>query len=85
MFFDVSDVTSIVSHFEINWETGEFIYIERTELEENEHLQFPDIDSQLLISKMKDTTSTLYGPKRYIELDKEEIIDIEKAVKNSGY
>ena len=52
-FFDVSDGTKIVTSFDINWETGEFICVARNELEDEEHLQFPKIDTQKLLSKLK--------------------------------
>lgn len=71
-FFDVTDGTKIVTNFEINWETGELICIARNEYSENEHLQF-DIDAKKLMSKLQDTTNTLYNDNRYIEMSDEEI------------
>ena len=73
-FFDVSDSTSIITQFDIDWDKGEFICIARNENSENEHLQF-DVDSQELLSKLKVTTDTLFQNNRYIELSK---ADIEK-------
>ncbi|MCM1544346.1 MAG: hypothetical protein NC110_03520 [Ruminococcus sp.] len=75
--FDVTDSTTIVKCFDINWETGEFIAIARKELEENEHLQF-DIDTQKLIAKMKDTTDTLFTDDVFIELSKDEVDEMLK-------
>lgn len=72
--FDVSDGTTIVTGFEIDWEKGEFICVARSELDENEHLQF-DIDISALLSKIEPTTDTIYAKNRYIELSES---DIEK-------
>lgn len=71
-FFDVTDGTKIVTCFDINWDTGEFICVARNELDENEHLQF-DLDTQALMSKVQDTTGSMYVKKRYIELSEDEI------------
>ena len=72
-FFDVSDSTTIVKSFAMDWEKGEFICLARDELhEEEEHLQF-DVDAYELISKIDDTTDTLFAPDRYIEVPKSEI------------
>ena len=72
-FFDVSDATTIVKSFAMDWEKGEFICLARNELDEDEeHLQF-DVDAYKLISKIDDTTDTLFAPDRYIEVPKSEI------------
>ena len=71
-FFDVSDATSIVKSFCIDWEKGEFMCIARNELHEEEHLQF-DVDTYELLSKIENTTDTLFAPDRYIEVQKSDI------------
>ena len=71
-FFDVTDGTKIVTHFDINWDTGEFVCVARNDYGENEHLQC-NIDTSQLLSKLQDTTETLFTDKRYIELSEEEI------------
>ncbi|MBR3908878.1 MAG: hypothetical protein IKJ50_04075 [Clostridia bacterium] len=71
-FFDVTDGTKIVTHFDINWDTGEFICIARNEYGEDEHLQ-SNIDTTKILSKLQDTTETVFEDKRYIELSEEEI------------
>ena len=71
-FFNVSDGTSIVTSFDIDWEKGELICVARNEYAENEHLQF-EIDTKKLLSKLKNTTDTLYNDNRYIELSKMDI------------
>lgn len=72
-FFNVSDSTTMVKSFCIDWEKGEFICIARNELsEEQEHLQF-NVDVNELISKIENTTDTLFAPGRYIEVSKSEI------------
>ena len=52
-FFDVTDGTKIVTHFDINWDTGEFICIARNEYGEDEHLQ-SNIDTTKILSKLQD-------------------------------
>ncbi len=74
-FFDVTDGAEIVTHFDINWDTGEFICVTRNNYGENEHLQC-NIDTTKLLSKLQDTTQTMFEDKRYIELSEEEIINI---------
>lgn len=81
-FFDVSDDTSIVTCFDIDWENKSFICVARNELGQEEHLQFPDIDTEKLLLKLKDTTSTLYMDNRYIELTSTEIEDIQNGISN---
>ncbi len=71
-FFDVSDITTIVTGFEIDWDKGEFICIARNELSENERLQF-DVNKSELLSKIEITTDTLYKDNRYIELSQSDI------------
>ena len=71
-FFDVTDGTKIVKHFDINWDTGELICAARNDYGENEHLQC-NIDTTELLLKLQDTTETLFTEKRYIELSEEKI------------
>lgn len=71
-FLDVTDVTKIVTHFEIDWEKGEFICAARNDSGDDEHLQC-SIDTAQLLSKLPNTTGTLFAANRYIELSEEEI------------
>ena len=72
-FFDVADSTTMVKSFCVVWEKGEFICVARNELsEEQEHLQF-DVDTYELLSKIENTTDTLFAPNRYVEVMKSEI------------
>ena len=72
-FLDVSDATTIVTSFCIDWKKGEFMCIARNELpEEEEHLQF-DVNTYELLSKIENTTDTLFAPNRYVEVMKSEI------------
>ncbi len=73
-FFDVSDMTTVVTAFDIDWDKGEFICVARNEMSENEHLQM-DVDLQKLLSELETTTDTLFKNNRYVELSKG---DIEK-------
>ena len=70
--FDVTDGTKIVTHFDINWDTCEFICAARNDYGENELLQC-HIDTAELLSKLPDTTETLFMDNRYIEMSEEEI------------
>ncbi len=76
-YFDISDSTSIVKSFDINWETGEFIAIARNDMGEEERLQF-DIDTQKLLEKMEDTTDTMFTPGRYKDFSESEIEEMCK-------
>ena len=71
-FFDVSDSTTVVTGFDIDWDKGEFICIARNELSENEHLQF-DVNIQSLLQKLEITTDTLFQNSSYVELSKSDI------------
>ena len=71
-FFDVTDGTKIVTHFEIDWNNGEFTCIARNEYGENEHLQC-NINTAKLLSKIQDTTKTMFIDKRYVEMSEEQI------------
>ncbi|MEI6578948.1 MAG: hypothetical protein WCN92_05725 [Eubacteriales bacterium] len=82
-FMNVDDGTSIISCFDINWETGEFIFIARKDKGNEEDLGFPDINTQVLLSKLKDTTNTIYKDNRFIELTAEEIKIIQNGSTNS--
>lgn len=72
VFFDISDGTTAVTRFDIDWDKGEFICIARNELNENEHLQF-NIDTEKLFSKLDNTTDTLFTVNRYVELSESDI------------
>ena len=80
-FFDVTankkGEVPIVTEFDINWATGEFIVIARNVLNENEHLAFNGIDCQALLKNMKDTTNTMFEDNRYVELTLDEIKNIQ--------
>lgn len=73
-FLDISDVTTISSCFDMNWETGEFICVAKNSPDDlKEVLNFDNIDTQKLISKLEDTTTTLYDDNRYIKISAEEM------------
>jgi hypothetical protein len=79
-FFDITDVTKVVSHHDINFDTGEYICLIHND--NNETLQLPkEIDLNKLLSKMPDTTKTMYAPNRYVELSLDEIINIQSKEK----
>lgn len=79
-FFEVSDSTTVVEQFDIDWEMGEFIVVARRKYEEEkERLQFDAIDIEVLLKRLKDTTPSLYQEGRYIELTAEEIAAIQNG------
>ncbi len=71
-FFDITDGTKIITHFDLNWDTGEFICAARNTYGEDEHWQC-NVDTSELLLKLQDTTETLFTEKRYIEMSEEEI------------
>jgi hypothetical protein len=68
-FFDLLDMTTVVSHHQFVPETGEYICLIN---DENEKLP-EEIDIQKLLSKMEKTTTSLYSPNRYKEITFDEI------------
>lgn len=76
--FDVlrSDVTKLTLSFDIDWETREFICIAHNHGFNNIY------DTECLLSKLKDTTNTLYGGNRYIELTDAEVLAIQNGKEN---
>ncbi len=70
---------NISIHFDMNWDTGEFIAIAGNDSEGGTLFsQFDEIDSKLLIENMKDTTGSLYNENPYIELSLDEIKKIQE-------
>ncbi len=74
-FFGVRDGSAIVTSFDINWDTGELICVARNDYGENEHLQ-SNINTEELLSKLKNTTETMFLDGRYIEITEQEIKDL---------
>lgn len=67
--------------FDINFDTGEFIFITHTsEDKEGNIISFPkDIDTQQLMMKMKDTTRTMFSDDRYKEYTLEQLLAIQNS------
>ncbi|MGN2370117.1 hypothetical protein ACTFJW_08645 [Clostridium cagae] len=67
--------------FEIAFENGQFIFMAHKSEDENENIiPLPkEIDLQKLMSKMDDTTTTMFVDNRYIELSLKEIINIQES------
>lgn len=78
-FLDVSDPTSVVTSFDMDWERGSFICVARNERGEDEHLQMEGVDTAQLLSKMKDTTDTLFSDGRFVELTEEKLFEIQNS------
>lgn len=74
-FFGIKG-TGFTSHFDINYETGDFIFLINND--EKYPLSLPDeIDLQKLLEKMDNTTTTLFAKNRYVELTLQEIEEIQ--------
>jgi len=71
-----SEVTKLVLNFDIDWETKEFICVAHNHGFNNIY------DTECLLSKLKDTTNTLYRRNRYIELTDEEVLAIHNGEAN---
>ncbi|AVM69459.1 hypothetical protein C3V36_09515 [Lachnospiraceae bacterium oral taxon 500] len=74
--FDLDTKVGISNYFDINWETGEFLFLAHNgeDAEENT-IPFPkDIDIKKVMGKLPDTTdSVLNSAKNYKELTFEEL------------
>jgi len=78
--FDISDATSIVSHHDIDFESGNYIcLIRNNENEDGSILRLSErIDLKALLRNMPDTTTSLYQDNRYQEISLEEIEVLQK-------
>ena len=73
---DLETKVGISNHFDINWETGEFIFLAYNGEDADENIiPFPkDIDIKKIMGKLPDTTdSVLNSAKNYKELTFEEL------------
>ncbi len=71
-YFDITNGAKTATRFDMDWDTGEFICVASNIKGENEHRQC-DIDIKKLLSKLQDTTDTMYAENRFIEMSEEEI------------
>ena len=70
-----------LSHsFDIDWESGQFIFCaHKSEDENGEFIELPEgINLQKLIRRLPDTTATMFQNKRYKEYTKDELIELSK-------
>lgn len=69
----------VMNNFEIDFQNGSFIFIAHKSEDENDNIiPLPkEVNLTKLMGKMEDTTSTMFGNDRYIELSLKEIIDIQ--------
>jgi len=79
IFFDV-DLLEITSHFDINFERGEFICcVSKSEDADGNVLRLPEeINLQNLMINIPDTTTTMYADDRYKEFTKDELVKLSK-------
>lgn len=79
-FFDVDDCTKIVTGFDMDWDKGELICAAySTEGKDSKSCLQSFLDTEKLMSVLKNTTDTMFDENRYIELTKEEIKCIQNA------
>ena len=78
-FFDV-DPLSVSDSFDIDWESGQFIFcVHKFENENGEFIELPkEIDLKKLIHRLPDTTTSVWGSDRYKEYTKNELIELSK-------
>ena len=79
MLLDV-DPLSVSDAFDIDWESGQFIFCaHKSEDENGEFIELPqEIDLQKLIRRLPDTTTSMFQNKRYKEYTKDELIEFCK-------
>ena len=86
VFFDISDGTTITSHFDIDFEKGNLICLinNSLDIEPTKMLQLPEgIDLQALLNNMEDTTDTMCQPNRYKEFTFDEIKGLQSKRKRN--
>jgi len=79
-FFDISDVTSITSHHDIDFESGDYICLVKSIVgDTDKYIQrlSDKIDLQMLLHNMEDTTPSLYQGNRYKEVTLKEIENMQ--------
>ncbi|MBR2965365.1 MAG: hypothetical protein IKC34_02310 [Clostridia bacterium] len=81
LFFDV-DPLDVVDYFDINLESGEFIFcVSKSEDSNGKFLRLPkEIDLKNLMRNLPDTTDSMFVPEktRYKEFTKEELVELSK-------
>ena len=73
---DLETKVGISNHFDINWETGEFIFLVHNGYDTRENIiPFPkDIDIKKVMNRLPDTTNSVLNPsKNYKELTFDEL------------
>lgn len=81
---DIENKVGTSNHFDINWETGEFIFLahKSEDKDENTILLPEDIDIKKLMSKIPTTTdSVLNNGRKYKEYTFDELSDLMKENK----
>lgn len=78
-YLDV-DPCEVTNTFDIDFETGEFIFIAHKSEDENENIiPFPvQLDVKKLLKNMDDTTKTMFAENRYKEYTLEQLIQIQE-------
>ena len=75
-YLNISDGTSVVNFFDIDWEKGEFLIATRNELKDSDMFQTV-VDTEKLISVLDCTSDTMFTDKAYIDLSEEEIVNLQ--------
>lgn len=79
VLFDVPNSAPIVTQFDIDWDTGDFICIAKGEVGFKGNLEFADVDFKKLLANLKDTAPNSSSDKSYVELSTEEIENIQNG------
>ena len=80
--FDLETKVGISNHFDINWETGEFIFLAHNGEDAEENIiPFPkDIDIKKVMNRLPETTdSVLNSAKNYKELTFDELRNLSNG------
>ena len=76
MYLDITDGTSVVNFFDIDWEKGEFIFASRNENDGKDLFQTV-LDTEKLLSVLDCTCETVFTDKCYVDLTEKEIVELQ--------
>ncbi len=76
-FLDISDGTSIVTSYAMDWDNDSFIFIAQNANDEPPFCK--EIDALKISKEISDTTTTMYAKNRFIDLSQDEVDDIQNG------
>lgn len=79
IYLDIPDRTKIGGYtWKLDWETGTFLFAVKGE-DGTENPNMSELDLDALMEHMPDTTPSMYQEKRYRELTRKELRDIQES------